>query len=54
MKKLHVRTKNSFVNIPVKEKMGTPYRGMLLFSVLLIKCTMLPIDWDEIGGEIPM
>ncbi len=37
-----------------EEKTGTPYRGVLLFLLLLIKCAVLPVDWGETVREVPI
>ncbi len=38
----------------MKEKTRTLYDGGLLFSLLLIKCIVLPIDWHETVFEVSM
>ncbi len=35
-----------------KRETGMPYRGVLLFSPLSMKRTVLPTDWSKIIGEV--
>ncbi len=54
MEKLHIKTKNLFANISGERKTEMPYHGMLLFSSLPIKRTVLLTDWGETVGDVSL